>query len=87
MRAPLRVVIPSATRVPEDVSEVAAWIVAPERFPLIVASCATERDPEDVLRDVKNRYVTIENAKDDYNVSITSDLEVDQNATTKLRNL
>jgi len=46
-----------------------------------------ERDPEDVLRDVKNRYVTIENAKDDYNVSITSDLEVDQNATTKLRNL
>ena len=45
-----------------------------------------ERDPEDVLQDVKNRHVTIENAKDDYKVSITSDLEVDRNATTKLRN-
>ena len=45
-----------------------------------------ERDPEDVLKDVKNRYVTIEKAKEDYKVSITADLEVDQNATTKLRN-
>ncbi len=45
-----------------------------------------ERDPEDILKDVKNRYVTIENAKDDYKVSITPDLEIDRNATEKLRN-
>tara|TARA_B100000686_G_scaffold355059_1_gene469515 strand:- start:1671 stop:3386 length:1716 start_codon:yes stop_codon:yes gene_type:complete len=45
-----------------------------------------ERDPEDVLKDVKNRYVTIEKAKEDYKVSITSNLEIDENATTKLRN-
>ena len=45
-----------------------------------------ERNPEDVLKDVKNKYVTIENAKDDYKVSITADLEIDQNATEKLRN-
>ena len=44
------------------------------------------RDPEDVLKDVKNRYVTIENAKDDYKVSITADLEIDQNETKNLRN-
>ena len=36
--------------------------------------------------DVKNRYVSIEKAKEDYKVSITSDLEIDQNATEKLRN-
>ena len=45
-----------------------------------------ERDPEDVLKDVKNRYVTIEKAKEDYKVSITPDLEIDENATAKLRN-
>ncbi len=45
-----------------------------------------ERDPEDVLKDVKNRYVTIEKAKENYKVSITADLEIDENATTKLRN-
>ena len=45
-----------------------------------------ERDPENVLNDVKNRYVSIEKAKEDYKVSITSDLEIDQNATEKLRN-
>ena len=45
-----------------------------------------ERDPQDVLKDVKNRYVTIEKAKEDYKVSITANLEIDQNATTKLRN-
>ena len=45
-----------------------------------------ERDPEDVLKDVKNRYVTIEKAKEDYKVSITANLEIDENATTKLRN-
>ena len=45
-----------------------------------------ERNPEDVLKDVKNRYVTIEKAKEDYKVSITANLEIDENATTKLRN-
>ena len=45
-----------------------------------------ERDPEDVLKDVKNRYVTIEKAKENYKVSITADLEIDENATAKLRN-
>jgi len=45
-----------------------------------------ERDPQDVLKDVKNRYVTIEKAKQDYKVSITANLEIDQNATAKLRN-
>mgnify|MGYP003310892809 FL=1 len=45
-----------------------------------------ERDPEDVLKDVKNRYVTIEKAKEDYKVSITANLEIDENATAKLRN-
>ena len=29
---------------------------------------------------------SIENAKDDYKVSVTADLEIDQNATEKLRN-
>ena len=45
-----------------------------------------DRDPQDVLKDVKNRYVTIEKAKEDYKVSITANLEIDENATTKLRN-
>jgi len=45
-----------------------------------------ERDPEDVLKDVKNRYVTIEKAKENYKVSITTDLEIDEKATAKLRN-
>ena len=45
-----------------------------------------ERNPEDVLKDVKNRYVTIEKAKENYKVSITADLEIDENATAKLRN-
>ena len=30
--------------------------------------------------------IRIENAKDDYKVSVTADLEIDQNATEKLRN-
>jgi hypothetical protein len=30
--------------------------------------------------------VTIEKAKEDYKVSITANLEIDENATTKLRN-
>ena len=45
-----------------------------------------DRDPKKVLNDVKNRYVSIEKAKDDYKVSITADLEIDQSATKKLRN-
>ena len=45
-----------------------------------------DRDPENVLNDVKNRYVSIEKAKEDYKVSITADLEIDQSATQKLRN-
>ena len=44
-----------------------------------------ERDPESVLNDVKNRYVSIEKAKEDYKVSITSDLKIDQNLTDELR--
>jgi len=44
-----------------------------------------ERDPENVLDDVKNRYVTIKKAKEDYKVSITSDLKIDQDSTDKLR--
>ena len=45
-----------------------------------------DRDPENVLNDVKNKYVSIEKAKEDYKVSITADLEIDQSATQKLRN-
>ena len=45
-----------------------------------------DRDPKNVLNDVKNRYVSIEKAKEDYKVSITADLEIDQSATQKLRN-
>jgi N-methylhydantoinase B len=45
-----------------------------------------DRDPENVLNDVKNRYVSIEKAKEDYKVFITADLEIDQSATQKLRN-
>ena len=45
-----------------------------------------DRDPKKVLNDVKNRYVSIEKAKEDYKVSITADLEIDQSITDKLRN-
>ena len=45
-----------------------------------------DRDPENVLNDVKNRYVSIEKAKEDYKVFITADLKIDQKATEKLRN-
>ena len=45
-----------------------------------------DRDPKKVLNDVKNRYVSIERAKEDYKVSITADLEIDQSVTDKLRN-
>ena len=45
-----------------------------------------DRDPKKVLNDVKNRYVSIERAKEDYKVSITADFEIDQSVTDKLRN-
>ena len=44
-----------------------------------------ERKPDDVLQDVKNRYVSIEKAKDDYKVIINKSLEVDYKATDELR--
>ena len=44
-----------------------------------------DRDPENVLYDVKNRYVSIEDAKRDYKVAITSDLKIDTNLTNQLR--
>ena len=44
-----------------------------------------ERDPESVLNDVKNRYVSIEKAKEDYKVSITSDLKINPKLTDELR--
>ena len=43
------------------------------------------RDPEHVLYDVKNRYVSIEDAKREYKVAITSDLKIDTNLTNQLR--
>ena len=44
-----------------------------------------ERQPEDVLKDVQNRYVSIEKAKEDYKVVITKNLEIDHKATEDLR--
>ena len=44
-----------------------------------------ERKPDDVLKDVKNRYVSIEKAKEDYKVIITKSFEVDYKATDELR--
>jgi N-methylhydantoinase B len=44
-----------------------------------------DRDPKKVLNDVKNRYVSIEKAKNDYKVSITSDLKIDTKLTNQLR--
>ena len=35
-----------------------------------------ERKPDDVLKDVKNRYVSIEKAKEDYKVVITKSLKL-----------
>ena len=45
---------------------------------------AFERDPEAVLRDVEDGFVTIEGARDDYGVAIVS-AEVDVAATAELR--
>jgi N-methylhydantoinase B len=45
-----------------------------------------ERDPDLVLRDVINGYVTFESIRDDYGVVINKDkMSVDQEATKKLR--
>jgi N-methylhydantoinase B len=46
---------------------------------------AAERKTQDVLEDVKNRYVSIEKAKDDFNVIITPDLKIDNELTNRLR--
>ncbi|UCB44454.1 MAG: hydantoinase B/oxoprolinase family protein, partial [Spirochaetota bacterium] len=45
-----------------------------------------ERDPEEVLRDVKNDFLTVEDARDIYKVSIDSNtLQIDQLETKNLR--
>lgn len=44
-----------------------------------------QRDPLAVRRDVEYGYVSIESARDDYGVVITSEVEVDQDATDRLR--
>jgi len=52
-----------------------------------------DRDPEMVLRDVRDEYVSIEGARRDYGVVIRGDaerhpeqLEIDHGATAALRN-
>ena len=47
---------------------------------------AKERNISDVLNDVKNKYISINKAKDDYNVIVTPDMRVDNELTKKLRN-
>ena len=47
---------------------------------------AKERNIGDVLNDVKNKYISINKAKDDYNVIVTPDMKVDNEFTEKLRN-
>ena len=44
-----------------------------------------DREPKSVLNDVKNRYISLEKAKEDYKVVISKDFEVDQKATNQLR--
>jgi N-methylhydantoinase B len=46
---------------------------------------ASERNPQDVLSDVKNKYVSIEKAKAEYNVVVSPDMTIDDNLTEKLR--
>ena len=46
---------------------------------------ASERNPQDVLSDVKNKYVSVEKAKAEYNVVVSSDMTIDDNLTEKLR--
>ena len=46
-----------------------------------------ERDPELVLEDVKNEYVSIESARKDYGVVINpTTMKIDNYATEKVRN-
>ena len=45
-----------------------------------------ERNPENVLNDVINKYVSIEKARDHYGVVIDEDLEINKEGTFKLRN-
>ena len=45
-----------------------------------------ERDPNSVLYDVINKYVTIERAKEDYGVIINNKFEINNEETLKLRN-
>ena len=45
-----------------------------------------EREPEKVLNDVVDGYITIEQAKDDYGVAIGEDtMKIDAEATKRLR--
>ena len=46
-----------------------------------------ERDPENVLNDVINKYVSIEKAKDHYRVTIEENLQINNEETLKLRNV
>ncbi len=45
-----------------------------------------ERNPENVLNDVINKYVSIEKARDHYGVVIDEDLQINKEGTSKLRN-
>ena len=47
---------------------------------------AKERNISDVLNDVKNKYISINKAKDDYNVIVTTGMKVDNELNEKLRN-
>jgi N-methylhydantoinase B len=44
-----------------------------------------ERDPEAVLADVRDGYVSIDSAREDYGVVVTEDLEIDREETEALR--
>jgi N-methylhydantoinase B len=46
---------------------------------------ASERNPQDVLSDVKNKYVSVEKAKTEYNVVVSSDMTIDNDLTERLR--
>ena len=45
-----------------------------------------ERNPENVLNDIINKYVSIEKARDHYGVVIDEDLQINKEGTFKLRN-
>jgi N-methylhydantoinase B len=45
-----------------------------------------DRDPERVLEDVIDGYVSVEAAREEYGVVVTDDLEIDRDATESLRN-